>query len=136
NREVAERMTVELTETAAIHAFEDNARFVSRLRDMGCRVAIDDFGAGYTSFRNLHMLRVDMVKIDGAYVRELANSPANQGVVRTLVNVGKNFQLETVAEWVGSERDALLLKEFGVDYFQGYCFGEPDMAPAWPDRPN
>ena len=136
NREVAERMTVELTETAAIHAFEENARFVSRLRDMGCRVAIDDFGAGYTSFRNLHMLRVDMVKIDGAYVRELTTSPDNQVFVRTLVNLAKNFHLETVAEWVGSEKDALLLKEFGVDYFQGYCFGEPDMAPAWPDRPN
>ncbi|MGQ0741839.1 MAG: putative bifunctional diguanylate cyclase/phosphodiesterase [Alphaproteobacteria bacterium] len=136
NREVAERMTVELTETAAIHAFEENARFVSRLRDMGCRVAIDDFGAGYTSFRNLHMLRVDMVKIDGAYVRELTASPDNQLFVRTLVSLAKNFQLETVAEWVGSEKDASLLGEFGVDYFQGYCFGEPDMSPAWPTQPN
>jgi EAL domain-containing protein (putative c-di-GMP-specific phosphodiesterase class I) len=82
------------------------------------------------------MLRVDMVKIDGAYVRELANSPDNQLFVRTLVNLAKNFQLETVAEWVGSENDARLLGEFGVDYFQGYCFGEPDIAPAWPARPN
>jgi diguanylate cyclase (GGDEF)-like protein len=136
NRAVAERMTVELTETAAIQAFEENARFVSRLRDMGCRVAIDDFGAGFTSFRNLHMLRVDMVKIDGAYVTNLANSPDNQLFVRTLVNLAKNFQLETVAEWVGSEKDALMLKEFGVDYFQGYCFGEPDLAPVWPGRSN
>ena len=111
NRAVAERITVELTETAALHAFEDNARFVSRLRDMGCRVAIDDFGAGYTSFRNLHMLRVDMVKIDGAYVRELATSPDNQLFVRTLVDLAKNFRLETVAEWVGSEADAKLLND-------------------------
>lgn len=132
NRKVAERITVELTETAAINAFEENARFVSRLRDMGCRVAIDDFGAGFTSFRNLHMLRVDMVKIDGAYVRELTSSPDNQLFVRTLVDLAKNFQLETVAEWVGSEQDAVLLKEFGVDYFQGYYFGEPNMAPSWP----
>jgi EAL domain-containing protein (putative c-di-GMP-specific phosphodiesterase class I) len=134
NREVAERMTVELTETAALHAFEENARFVSRLRDMGCRVAIDDFGAGYTSFRNLHMLRVDTVKIDGSYVKGLARSPDNQIFVRTLVELAKNFQLETVAEWVSSEEDAELLARYGVDYFQGYCFGEPSLEPAWMAR--
>ena len=131
NREVAERMTVELTETAALQAFEENARFVTRLRDMGCRVAIDDFGAGYTSFRNLHNLRVDMVKIDGSYIKNLSASPDNQVFVRTLVDLAKNFQLETVAEWVGSEQDAELLTEFGVDYFQGFYFGAPDIAPAW-----
>jgi diguanylate cyclase (GGDEF)-like protein len=131
NREVAERITVELTETAALHAFEENARFVSRLRDMGCRVAIDDFGAGYTSFRNLHNMRVDMVKIDGSYVRDLSRNPDNQLFVRTLVELAKNFQLETVAEWVGTDEDARLLEGFGVDYFQGYHFGMPDLAPEW-----
>lgn len=131
NREVAERMTVELTETAALHAFEENVRFVTRLRDMGCRVAIDDFGAGYTSFRNLHNLRVDMVKIDGEYVKNLSASPDNQLFVRTLVDLAKNFQLDTVAEWVGSEQDAEMLTDFGVDYFQGYYFGEPSLSPAW-----
>ena len=131
NRAVAERMTVELTETAALQGFEENARFVTRLRDMGCRVAIDDFGAGYTSFRNLHNLRVDMVKIDGAYVEKLSQSPDNQLFVRTLVDLAKNFQLETVAEWVGSEEDAKLLAGFGVDYFQGFYFGEPDISPVW-----
>jgi diguanylate cyclase (GGDEF)-like protein len=131
NREVAERMTVELTETAALQGFEENARFVTRLRDMGCRVAIDDFGAGYTSFRNLHNLRVDMVKIDGAYVQNLSESPDNQLFVRTLVDLAKNFQLETVAEWVGSEADAKLLAGYGVDYFQGFYFGEPDISPVW-----
>jgi diguanylate cyclase (GGDEF)-like protein len=134
NRAVAERMTVELTETAALQAFEENARFVTRLRDMGCRVAIDDFGAGYTSFRNLHNLRVDMVKIDGDYVKNLSGSPDNQLFVRTLIDLAKNFQLETVAEWVGSEEDAKLLAGFGVDYFQGYHFGEPNIAPAWSRR--
>ena len=122
NREVAERMTVELTETAALHAFEENARFVTRLRDMGCRVAIDDFGAGYTSFRNLHNLHVDMVKIDGDYVKNLSTSPDNQLFVRTLVDLAKNFHLETVAEWVSSEEDAKLLLELGVDYLPGLLF--------------
>jgi diguanylate cyclase (GGDEF)-like protein len=131
NSVVADRMVVELTETAALHHFEESAQFVSRLRDMGCRVAIDDFGAGYTSFRNLQMLRVDMVKIDGAYVKNLAASSENQIFVRTLVGLAKSFKLKTTAEWVGSEADAALLESFGVDYFQGYHFGEPLLEPDW-----
>jgi EAL domain-containing protein (putative c-di-GMP-specific phosphodiesterase class I) len=131
NHTVARRIIVELTETAALHHFEENARFVSQLREMGCRVAIDDFGAGYTSFRNLQMLRVDMVKIDGAYVRDLSASPENQIFVRTLVDLAKNFNLKTVAEWVGSAEDAQMLESFGVDYFQGFHFGEPQLKPDW-----
>ena len=136
NRAVAERMTVELTETAALHGFEENSRFVSRLRDMGSSVAIDDFGAGYTSFRNLHNLHVDMVKIDGEYVKNLSASPDNQLFVRTLVDLAKNFRLQTVAEWVTSEEDAKLLFDFGVDYFQGFCFGEPTVTPDWLRQAN
>jgi diguanylate cyclase (GGDEF)-like protein len=131
NSAVASRMIVELTETAALHHFEENARFVSQLREMGCRVAIDDFGAGYTSFRNLQMLKVDTVKIDGAYVRALSESPENQIFVRTLVDLAKNFNLKTVAEWVSSDEDAALLESFGVDYFQGFHFGEPQIKPDW-----
>ena len=98
---------------------------------MGCRVAIDDFGAGYTSFRNLQMLNVDMVKIDGTYIKGLASSPDNQIFVRTLVELAKNFNLKTVAEWVGSDEDAEILKGFGIDYFQGFHFGEPILDPEW-----
>lgn len=129
--EVAHRLVVELTETAALHHFEENAQFVSRLREMGCRVAIDDFGAGYTSFRNLQMLRVDKVKIDGSYVAQLSSSPENQVFVRTLVDLAKNFNLKTTAEWVGSEEEAQLLQSFGVDCFQGFFFGEPLLKPKW-----
>jgi diguanylate cyclase (GGDEF)-like protein len=131
NRAVASRLIVELTETAALHHFEESAQFVSQLRELGCRVAIDDFGAGYTSFRNLRMLSVDMVKIDGAYVDDLSSSSENQIFVRTLVDLAKNFHLKTVAEWVGSEKDAALLESYGVDYFQGFFFGEPVLKPAW-----
>jgi diguanylate cyclase (GGDEF)-like protein len=130
-RDVADRLIVELTETAALHHFEENARFVSQLREMGVRVAIDDFGAGYTSFRNLQMLHVDTVKIDGSYVENLSGSPENQVFVRTLVGLARSFDIKTVAEWVGSEDDAALLQNFGVDYFQGFHFGQPIMDPAW-----
>ena len=131
NADVAPRLNVELTETAALHHFEENAQFVSQLRGLGCSVAIDDFGAGYTSFRNLQMMHLDMVKIDGAYVKGLSASPENQVFVRTLVGLAKNFNLKVVAEWVESEADAKLLEAMGVDYFQGFFFGEPEIAPAW-----
>jgi diguanylate cyclase (GGDEF)-like protein len=131
NKSVAGRLIVELTETAALHHFEENARFVSQLRAMGVKVAIDDFGAGYTSFRNLQMLHVDVVKIDGSYVKDLSESPENQVFVRTLTGLAKNFNMRVVAEWVGSEADAALLQSFGVDYFQGFFFGEPELEPNW-----
>ncbi len=129
--DVAARLIVELTETAALHHFEENAHFVSQLRELGARVAIDDFGAGYTSFRNLQMLHVDTVKIDGSYVKDLSVSPENQVFVRTLVGLARNFDIKTVAEWVGSDDDAALLQSFGVDYFQGFHFGEPVINPEW-----
>jgi diguanylate cyclase (GGDEF)-like protein len=131
SEEVASRLIVELTETAALHHFEENARFVTQLKELGVRVSIDDFGAGYTSFRNLQMLRVDTVKIDGSYVKNLSESPENQVFVRTLVGLARNFDIKTVAEWVGSDADAALLQSFGVDYFQGYHFGEPVIDPEW-----
>jgi diguanylate cyclase (GGDEF)-like protein len=131
NQQIAPRIIVELTETAALNDFEVIAHFVSSLRDLGCRVAIDDFGAGYTSFRNLQMLHVDMVKIDGSFVKDLVQSRDNQIFVRTLVDLAQNFNLKTVAEWVGSAQDADLLESFGVDYFQGYHFGEPVIDPGW-----
>jgi diguanylate cyclase (GGDEF)-like protein len=133
NRDVADRLIVELTETAALHHFEENARFVSQLREMGVKVAIDDFGAGYTSFRNLQMLHVDIVKIDGSYIKDLSASPENQVFVRTLVGLAKNFNMRVVAEWVSSDADAFLLQSFGVDYFQGFHFGEPSLDPKFPD---
>ena len=131
NASIADRLVVELTETAALNHFEGNAQFVSQLREMGCRVAIDDFGAGYTSFRNLQMLRLDTVKIDGAYIVGLVSSPENQIFVRTLVGLAKSFNLKTIAEWVGTEEEAALLEGFGVDSFQGYYFGEPVLKPEW-----
>ncbi len=131
HRPVADRLVVELTETAALHHFEQNAQFISQLRDLGCQLAIDDFGAGYTSFRNLQMLRVDMVKIDGSYVKGLASSPENQIFVRTLVELAKSFDLDTVAEWVSSEEEAEILQKMGVDYLQGFHFGEPKLEPDW-----
>jgi EAL domain-containing protein (putative c-di-GMP-specific phosphodiesterase class I) len=95
---------------------------------MGCRIAIDDFGAGYTSFKNLKALKVDMVKIDGAFVKDLMADKADQAFIRTMVDLARNFELETVAEWVGDEQSVQFLSQAGIDYLQGFHFGMPIPA--------
>lgn len=128
---IASRLTVELTETLALQDLEESSRFVSRLRDAGCQVAIDDFGAGYTSFKNLQRLAVDMVKIDGAFISGIESNPDNQLFVRTLISLAQNFDSATVAEWVDSEAAADLLRNLGVDYLQGFLYGQPLIHPPF-----
>ncbi|MFA7639587.1 MAG: EAL domain-containing protein, partial [Parvibaculum sp.] len=91
--DLARRLIIEITETVAIHEVVELTEFVAMFRELGCKIAIDDFGAGYTSFRNLKTLDVDMVKIDGSFVIDLATSPDNQFFVRTLVDLARNFNL-------------------------------------------
>lgn len=129
--DIAPRLIVELTETAALIDIEESMRFVSRVRAMGAKVAIDDFGAGYTSFRNLQALKVDMVKIDGSFVKGMADNRDNQIFVRTLVDLAKNFNLSTVAEWVSDPREVDILRAFGVDYLQGFYFSKPEIQEPW-----
>ena len=88
---VAERLIVEITEMAAIHNIDDARGFVTRVKDLGCRIAIDDFGAGYTSFRNLRQLGVDIVKIDGAFVQNLTRSEDDRAFVRTLIELARRL---------------------------------------------
>jgi diguanylate cyclase (GGDEF)-like protein len=129
--ELASRLIVEITETAALHDLEDSARFVSIMRDLGCQVAIDDFGAGYTTFRHLKALTVDIVKIDGSFVRNLAENTENQLFIRNLLSLARAFNLITVAECVETIEDAEILEREGVDQLQGYYFGRPEVDPAW-----
>ena len=131
-RQLLQRLTIEITETSVIDDLDVSISFVDMLRELGCRVAIDDFGAGYTSFKNLKLLRVDMVKIDGSFVRNLLAEPTNRVFIKTLVEIAQTFGLETVAEWVADEPTALLLAEFGITHMQGFLFGQPIMASSLP----
>ena len=124
--DVARRLIVEITETVAIEDVSATVSFVDTLHDLGCKVAIDDFGAGYTSFRNLKLLNVDMIKIDGEFVRNLSSSRDDQVFVRTLIDLAANFNLDTVAEFVETAEDAELLASWGVGGLQGYFYGKPD----------
>jgi diguanylate cyclase (GGDEF)-like protein len=127
---VAERLIVEITETVAIQDIDDLRGFVTRLKNFGSRIAIDDFGAGYTSFRNLRKLGVDIVKIDGAFVQNIARSADDRAFVQTLIDLARRLQIKTVAEWVQDEQSALMLRDWGCDYIQGRLIG---LARA--DRP-
>ena len=129
--EVASRMVVEITETAALYDIEESARFVGALRHAGCHVALDDFGAGHTSLRHLQSLAVDTVKIDGSFVHNLAGSPDGQIFLRHLLGLAKGFGLPTVAEGVASAEDAAILRREGVEFLQGYHFGRPALERPW-----
>jgi len=120
---VAERLIVEITETTAIHDIDNARGFVRRVKDLGSRIAIDDFGAGYTSFRNLRQLGVDMIKIDGAFVQNLARSEDDRTFVRVMLDLARGLKLETVAEWVQNEQSAAILAAWGCDYLQGEHIG-------------
>jgi diguanylate cyclase (GGDEF)-like protein len=126
---IGSRLIVEITESAAIRDVEATRRFVARVKSYGCRVAIDDFGAGYTSFRNLRRLGVDMVKIDGSFVANLEHAPDDRLFVRALLELARELGLETVAEWVQSESAAATLTGWGCDYFQGALTGLAEMKP-------
>jgi EAL domain-containing protein (putative c-di-GMP-specific phosphodiesterase class I) len=131
NQELAKRITVELTETQVIDAIDASIEFVSEIKKLGCSFGIDDFGAGYTSFRNLKAMDIDILKIDGSFVTGVSASRENQLFVRTLLDLARNFGMKTVAEWVDNEADAMLLKGLGVDFLQGYLLGKPETNPGW-----
>jgi EAL domain-containing protein (putative c-di-GMP-specific phosphodiesterase class I) len=132
---VAERLTVEITETAAIHNISETRDFVARVKDLGCRIAIDDFGAGYTSSRNLRELGVDIVKIDGAFVRNLTTSADDRAFVQTLLELAHRLGLKAVAEWVQDEEAAAMLRNWGCDYLQGALVGLASPQGAWHASP-
>jgi EAL domain-containing protein (putative c-di-GMP-specific phosphodiesterase class I) len=128
---VAARLIVEITETAAIPDIDDTRGFVTRVKDLGCRIAIDDFGAGYTSFRNLRKLAVDMIKIDGAFVQKMLRSDDDRAFVQALIDLAQRLKLETVAEWVQDEACATLLGSWSCDYLQGALVGLAATERPW-----
>jgi len=129
--DIATRLIVEITETAIHRDLRRTAYFVASLQSLGCSVALDDFGSGYTSFRQLKALSVDMVKIDGVFIKDLAHSSDNQFFVKTLLDFAKGFGLETVAEYVETGEIAKVLMGMGVNCMQGYYFGKPENHRSW-----
>lgn len=126
-RDLASRLIVEITETTALMDIDETARFVSSLRALGCKVALDDFGAGFTTFHHLKALTVDVVKIDGSFIRAITGDKENQIFIRNLLALAATLGVSTVAECVETEEDANYLSAEGVSLLQGYYFGRPDI---------
>lgn len=127
----AQRLMVEITETSAVADLDDTRRFVAKVQELGSSVAIDDFGAGYTSFRNLRKLGVDCVKIDGAFVENFDRSEDDRHFVKTLVDLAHHMKLRTVAEWVQNAEVAAQLRDMGCDYLQGAFTGAAVEDKPW-----
>ncbi len=132
---IAARLIVEITETSAIEDIEATCNVVQAMKALGVRVAMDDFGAGHTSFRNLRKLDVDILKIDGAFMPNLMTSPDDRYFVRTMVSLAHHLGILVVAEWVETRETAALLAEWGADLLQGHLFGRAELvADAAPAR--
>ncbi len=121
--EIASRMVVEITETAVMRDLRETSLFITSLQEVGVQVALDDFGSGYTSFRQIRQLSLDYVKIDGSLIHDLVNNHHNNLLVKSLMKFLKGLGLKTIAEHVDGGSTAKLLISYGIDYMQGNYFG-------------
>ncbi|GAB3628785.1 diguanylate cyclase [Pandoraea terrae] len=127
---VAGLLCIEITETVALHDLDNTRRFVDRIHTLGGKIALDDFGAGFSSFSYLKDLPVDAIKIDGAFVKSMLTHPANVAIVEAIVALAKNLGMRSVAEWVEDAETLEALSELGVDYVQGYLIARPQSPEA------
>jgi diguanylate cyclase (GGDEF)-like protein len=130
--DIASRLIIEVTETAAMADIEATADILHKVKALGCRVAIDDFGSGHTSFRSLRNLPIDVLKIDGVFIQNVSRSTDDRFFVRTLLDLAKHLNVKTVAEWVQDAESAAMLAEWGVNYLQGEFCGHAELEAEAP----
>ena len=118
-------LTFEVTESAAVSNLTKAQEFLERLHDLGCSVALDDFGAGLSSFAYLKNFSVNILKIDGGFIRDITENRISESMVAAITQVAKVMELETVAEYVENDKTRKLLKSLGVNYAQGHVLGKP-----------
>ena len=129
--DMAPRLIVELTESQLVTNLEETASAVLSMQGLGCRVAIDDFGAGYTSFSHLQRLNIDIIKIDGSFCRDMAQDQKTRAFLEAMQWLSSRSSVETVVEWVEDVEQAAQLKEWGYTYLQGSLFGMPLAILPW-----
>lgn len=122
------RLIIELTETAAVTEMQDAQRFIEALQQTGCLICLDDFGSGFSTFAYLKYLSVQILKIDGMFVRDLPNNRDNQAFVKAMIDVARGLGKVTVAEFVEDAATLDMLARFGVDMAQGYHLDRPSAA--------
>lgn len=128
---VAERLILEITESSAMLVPDMVQVFMADLQTKGISFALDDFGAGYTSFRYLRDFYFDIVKIDGQFIQGIAADRANQVITTAMIHIARHFEMLAVAEAVENQQDADYLASIGVDCLQGYFLGAPTVSPPW-----
>ncbi len=121
-----DKISFEVTENAAIKNIKKAAEFIRIIKEFGCKFALDDFGSGHSSFAYLKDLPVDILKIDGMFVKGINTEPVNYAMVKAINDVGKIMGMNTIAEYVENEEVLNKLQEIGVDYGQGYYFGKSE----------
>ncbi len=130
-----ERICFEITETAAIENMADSVEFIKDIRGKGYKFALDDFGAGMSSFSYLKMIPVDYLKIDGSFVKNLLRNPIDRGIVEACNGIAHAANLQTVAEFVEDDDCRLALQQMGVDFAQGFGISRPGPL-NWSANPN
>lgn len=122
------KLCFEITESVALHDLGSTRRFVDRVRMYGSKLALDDFGAGYTSFNYLKEIPADFIKIDGSFVKDINRNPANYAITRTIVDLTHELGMRSIAEWAETPDTIASLIDLSVDYGQGFGLARP-MAP-------
>ena len=125
-----ERLTFEITETTVVNQLSSASDLLGRIREQGCKVALDDFGSGFSSFSYLKHFPVDFIKIDGSFVRNLLHSSVDRTIVESINEVAHRLGVKTVAEYVEEHALIGVLEEAGVDFVQGYAIGRPQPLSA------
>jgi EAL domain-containing protein (putative c-di-GMP-specific phosphodiesterase class I) len=125
NRGIAKRITFEIVESEGIENYQVVHDFIHEMKEYGCKMAIDDFGAGYSNFEHILRLDVNYLKIDSSMIKNIDTDIYSQIIVETIVNFVKKLDIEIIAEFVHSEKIFHKVKALGVDYSQGYYIGKP-----------
>ncbi len=120
-----QRVAFEVLESDKVEDYELFKQFITKVKEYGCKLAIDDFGSGYSNFANLYELNIDYLKIDSSLVKYIKNDENSRKIVQTIINFAKDMSLETIAEFVEDKESLELLESMGIDYIQGYYIGKP-----------
>ncbi len=124
-KNISAKIFFEITETVAIEAYNAAQKFIEQMRNYGCRFSIDDFGSGHSSYTHLKNLNTDELKIDGFFVKDIAQSSQDYAMVKSMNEIAHSLGMHTVAEYVDSIEAIKCLRDIGVDYVQGYYLHAP-----------
>jgi PAS domain S-box-containing protein/diguanylate cyclase (GGDEF)-like protein len=126
--QIGSRVVFEIVESESIQNYESVSEFIKKLKSFGCKIAIDDFGSGYSNFEYILKLNVDYLKIDGSLIKNIVKDPNSMIIVSTIVNFAKQLGIKTIGEFVENEAIFKIMQELGIDYSQGYHFQAPQSS--------